>query len=641
MYAFHDSQNLRYRAPFGAAAVGTKVKLCLEVYHPAPGTSCFVRVWTGEQAALIPMECSRWGDPALFSAEVTMPEEGCVLWYSFVMQNLEGERLYYGNNDACLGGRGRMYESSPKSYQITVYRPNPTPDWYKNGIAYQIFPDRFFRGQDWAERQQAALRPAGWKGPRRILQQDWDDVPFYCRNERGEITRWAFFGGTLEGIREKLGYLKSLGVTILYLNPIFEAASNHRYDTADYLRVDPALGDEESFRRLAAEAREQGIRIVLDGVFNHTGADSRYFDRLGNYGGDGACRGEDSPYYKWFRFREFPDSYACWWGVKDLPDVEEMEPTYQAFIYGDRDSVIRHWLRQGASGWRLDVADELPDAFIQGIRHAMDETATDSVLLGEVWEDASNKESYGQLRAYFQGEELHSTMNYPFRTAAIDFMLGRSEAGEFCARMMSLKENYPPENFYGALNLIGSHDRERILTVLGEAPESDTMDELERECYRLPAGQYELARRRLALLSLIQFTMPGVPCIYYGDEAGCQGYSDPFNRGTYPWGREDETLLAHYRALTALRQAHPVLSAGEYLPLSHGGNVYECLRTGEGETIQVLVNRSPDCWERLELLPEDASPREIFHLGARFREENGVPMVELPPLTGTVLLRKI
>ena len=631
MKAYHNSHDLYYRTPFGAVPAGTEVKLRLAAEE---GLCCRVRVWQKNGTAQdLPMEWDGDG----YVAAITAPEEGCVLWYGFVLEHPDGRQARYGNNEAGLGGEGRLWDGELRPYQITVYKPNSTPDWYKYGIAYQIFPDRFFRGTDWQRRREDARKPAGWKGPRRVFQEDWDDTPFYCRNEKGEITRWPFFGGTLEGIREKLGYLKSLGVTVLYLNPIFEGTSNHKYDTADYLRVDPGLGDGESFRTLAREAREQGIRILLDGVFSHTGADSRYFNRLGNYDSVGACQGEGSPYYKWYRFHHFPDRYECWWEVTDLPNVEELEPSFREFIHGGEDSVIRHWLREGASGWRLDVADELPDEFIRGIRRAMMETDPDSVLLGEVWEDASNKESYGQLREYFLGEELQSTMNYPFRSAAIDFMLGRLSPQGLKAQLMSLKENYPPENFYGALNLIGSHDRERILTTLGDAPDGAALTEAEREGYRLPGGKYDLARRRLKMLSLIQFTMPGLPCIYYGDEAGAQGYADPFNRGTYPWGREDEELLEHYRKITALRRDNPVLARGDYEAQAFGGHVYGCRRWDESTTIQVLVNRGIFEHETVGLLAEGACARDFLTGRVFAPEEDGTVTVPLEPLSAVVL----
>lgn len=639
MDAYHNSHDLRDRKPFGAVTTGSQVELGLDVIDPLPGASCFVRLWEGRRgASQIPMNCESWGQTARFTATITVPDEGCILWYSFVIESYDRSRYYYGNNTAGLGGVGQMYESSPRSFQITVYQPNTTPEWFKNGIAYQIFPDRFFRGEDWLCRQEDSRRPDTWKGPRQVLQRDWNDTPFYCRNEKGEITRWATFGGTLEGIREKLMYLKSMGVTVLYLNPIFEATSNHKYDTGDYMKIDPSLGDEESFQALVDEAKALDIHIILDGVFSHTGADSRYFNRLGNYEEPGACQGPESPYYKWYRFRNFPDDYECWWGVTDLPNVEELEPSYQEFIHGGEDSVIRHWLKKGVGGWRLDVADELPDEFIQGIRKAMMETDPDSVLLGEVWEDASNKESYGQLREYFLGKELQSTMNYPFRSAAIDFMLGRLSPVEFRNRLMSLKENYPPENFYGALNVIGSHDRERVLTTLGEAPAESSVTEQQKELYRLPADKYVLARNRLMMLSLIQFTMPGVPCIYYGDEAGLQGYSDPFNRAPYPWGREDLHLLTHYRMLAALRQQYPALSRGSYEAEAYGGHVYGCRRTDDGTVIRVLVNRGIFEHETVRLPMEDACAIELIDAKWLEPDEDGWLTIHLPPLTGVVVL---
>lgn len=638
MFVRHDSRDLRDRSPFGAVPVGGRIRLGLSVGGAPTGARCFVSVWEkGQGAALVPMECVSWGETARFSVEVTAPEEGCLLWYCFVIECYDGTRLYYGSGEAGHGGVGRLYDSSPKSYQITVYKPTPTPEWYKNGIAYQIFPDRFRRGEDWRRRQADAQHPEGWRGPKRLLQQDWDDTPFYGRDEKGGVTRWPFFGGTLEGIREKLPYLQSLGVTVLYLNPIFEAASNHRYDTADYMRIDPALGDDESFHALAADAAALGIHIILDGVFNHTGADSRYFNGLGNYDTVGACQSEGSPWYPWYRFQQWPETFESWWGVTDLPNVEELEPSYQDFIYQKPDSVVRHWLRMGADGWRLDVADELPDEFIRGIRRAMEEEKADSVLLGEVWEDASNKESYGVPREYLMGEELHSTMNYPFRTAALEFMLGRIEPEQFREALLCLQENYPRENFYGALNLIGSHDRPRVLTLLGDAPEEDGMSELQRERHRLPEEKRTLARRRLMLLSVIQFTMPGVPCIYYGDEAGAEGYSDPFNRGTYPWGREDEALLAHYRMLGELRRKYPVLADGACEFQAFGGHVYGCRRWNGDMTIQILANRGIFEHETVTLEAADGCGVELSSGQRLTPDEDGRLTVQLPPLCWAVI----
>ncbi len=602
----HDSQDIQYRMPKGALKAGEEVMLCIksEAYgEDAKGgldsLSCTLHLWqTLTGGRQIPMEKETIEDGAcLFRVSLTI-EEADLCWYYFVLEDGEN-KWYYGNNEEKLGGEGAVYANEPPAFQITVYNEAPVPKWYKEAIVYQIFPDRFARDDAWMEKQQAVedMRGAEWKGAERVVEEDWYGLPYYVKNEKGEVTRWPFFGGTLEGIREKLFYLKSMGTAAIYLNPIFLASSNHKYDTADYMMIDPAFGTEEDFKSLCDDARRLGIRIILDGVFNHTGADSKYFDWFGNYeraaadagvsSSPGACAGPDSPYYSWYRFEEFPHKYDCWWGVGDLPNVEENDPSYRGFIYGGDDSVIKKWLRAGASGWRLDVADELPDDFIAGIRKTIKETDPKGLLMGEVWEDASNKVSYDVQRRYFMGDELDSTMNYPVRDLLMDYMLGRSDAQTAVRRLNSLAENYPPENFYGALNLLGSHDRARTLTVLSDAPgtrdDDAILSEEDKKNYHIPDDKMWLAKNRMKVLSLIQYVLPGVPCLYYGDEAGVQGYEDPYNRGTYPWGREDEELMAHYRMLAQLRNQYLVLAEGAYKFKSQGEHVFICERYWDNE----------------------------------------------------------
>ena len=523
----HESRNDSFRRPFGAAEVSTPIYLAAD----APGTGEMVlrlHTYTGEDRFL-PMTA---GDGGRFSVTFPAPETPCVLWYSFLTGGEESAR-----------------------WQITVYEYAAAPDWWKDAVVYQIFPDRFARESGWTPTE-----PAERKGTHRFLIRDWDTPPFYPRGEDGAVTSWPFWGGTLRGITEKLPYLRSLGVTALYLNPIFEARSNHRYDTADYMRIDPLLGTEADFDALCAEAGAMGIRVVLDGVFNHTGSDSVYFDAYGNYG-----TGEQ--YKHWFRFGDqYTYGYECWWDVPDLPNVEENDPTYRAFLCGE-DGVVRRWLRRGASGWRLDVADELPDSLIREIRTAAKAEKPDALLLGEVWEDASNKVSYDQLREYLLGHELDATMHYPFREIVLDFLRFRADAGACAERLWTIKEHYPRENLYAALNLIGSHDRERALTVLGD-------------------------KALVKLAFFLQFALPGVPCVYYGDEAGMTGGKDPYNRGSFPWGREDAELTEHLRALTAMYAAHPVLRGGDYEPLSFGGDVLGCRRRDRTESLTALVNRA-------------------------------------------------
>lgn len=550
-----------------------------------------LRVWTDERGEeLLPMEGACEDDHVHYSVSYTPAQTG-VVWYSFDLAASDGATWRYGAREGWTTGEGDFAYGNPPSFQLTVYVPRQTqPDWYKNGIVYQVFPDRFARGADWRERAEKALA-AHREGPARVLVEDWDTPPAYKKSEDGDILEWDFYGGTLRGVREKLDYLADLGVTVIYLNPIFEAASNHRYDTADYLRIDPMLGDEEEFCALAREAAERGISIMLDGVFNHCGQDSRYFNRYGNYPEPGAWQGDESPYRDWFFFNE-DGTYDGWWGNPDLPDVNEKSPEYRELICG-QDGVVRKWLRAGARGWRLDVADELSDGFIEDIKAAMVAERPDGALVGEVWEDASNKMAYGKLRQYFEGTELDGTMNYPLRTALLAFVRNQIGAPEMVARLEQLRENYPRDAFFSCLNLLGSHDRERLFTMLGDAPDPDTLSDEECAAFRLDEGHASLAMSRLWLTVLLQMTLPGVPCVYYGDERGMEGFRDPYNRAAFPWdgGRMDCATV--FRNAIAVRKALPVLATGDFEPFADGEDVFGFWRRGEdGECVCVLANAS-------------------------------------------------
>ncbi len=625
MYLFHDSRMEKYRSPFGAQPVGTTVTLNIDVLGLTQG-QVYVRLWQ-DREILVPMTESA---PGFYTASITLPEEPGLLWYYFCVVTPTGP-VFYGRPTGSKQGKGTTIDN-PESWQITVYKPTRLPDWYENSVVYQIFPDRFARGDNWQECQKSAALPEGWKGPKRLVLQDWDDTPFYCKEAGGRVIRWPFFGGNLKGIQEKLPYLKSLGIGAIYLNPIFKATSNHKYDTADYLTIDPSFGSEEDFSALCAEAEKQGIRIILDGVFSHTGDDSVYFNRYGNFPEPGAFSSEKSPYDSWYRFgTQYPSGYECWWGVDALPDVEETDPGYQEFICGE-NGVIRKWLDKGASGWRLDVADELPDSFIEKIRSAGKSQRPDALLLGEVWEDASNKISYGDQRKYLLGSELDCTMHYPFRVGAMDFILGKSDAETFRDIMDSIRENYPPSALYGALNLISTHDTPRILSILGESPEGLT--EAQQEHYQLPEGKRQLGLYRLKLLDVLLFTFPGVPCVYYGDEAGMEGYADPFNRGPFPWGKEDGDLQFHVRMLSNLRKEYPVLVKGDVKYVAPEKQVFGLERTLEDTSTLIYVNRSFDPYTIS--LPKDTGIRLDLLSGSTVSGET----LTLPALSAAILYRE-
>lgn len=588
MRACHNTSERHYRTPLGALPMGDTAVLALDVWDE-PDASCELRLWTdGEGETLIEMDGAQEGDHLHFSCELTS-ERPSIIWYSFRVHAADGSVWQYGAAPGRPVGEGAFAYGEPPSFQLTVYesRRRVLPEWFKHAVVYQIFPDSFARGTDWELRSQSLEKPRNGAGRRLV---DWDHAPRYERNEDGSIATWDFYGGTLEGIREKLEYLEGLGVTCLYLNPIFEATSSHRYDTANYLNIDPVLGDEQSFKKLCEDAAARGISIILDGVFNHTGDDSLYFNRYDNYPEVGAWQSENSPYRSWYKFDE-NGAYSSWWDIDNMPDLEEENPAYRRLICG-RDGVVRKWLRAGARGWRLDVADELPDDFIADIKRAALAEREDAVLLGEVWEDATTKRAYGTLRQYFWGDELDGTMNYPWRHTLLHYLLGRASAEELAVVLETLRENYPREAFYTALNMLGSHDRVRLLTILGNTPKPSELSEDERATYRLDENSRSLAVSRLWVAALLQMTLPGVPCVYYGDEAGCEGYADPYNRASFPWGHEDKNCQTIYRNAIGLRKVMPVLVDGDFEPFFEGEDVFGFWRWNDDEVACVLVNRS-------------------------------------------------
>jgi 4-alpha-glucanotransferase len=631
----HNSQSQEYRSPFGAAPCGTDVRLRIQASRGLFVNRIVLRChMPNHEDRVFDMErCS--GE----NYEVTLTAEQVgLMWYYFQIYLEDGSMYYYGNNDQQWGGWGKVSDQPPKAFQITVYDPSfVIPEWYSQGVMYQIFVDRFRNGCPDGK----ILHPK----PGAMIHAHWEDTPFYIRNTAGAIRRWDFFGGNLEGVIQKLPYLKGLGVSILYLNPIFEAPSNHKYDTGNYKNVDPMFGNGETFARLCEKAAEAGIHVMLDGVFSHTGSDSVYFNREGHYPGPGAYQSKESPYYSWYRFTNYPTEYESWWGFGNLPNVDEDNPDYQNYIFGDEDSVIRSWMRMGAKGWRLDVADELPDDFIAKLKAAMRETDPDSVLLGEVWEDASNKVSYGRHRAYLYGYELDSVMNYPFRKILLEMLLGRRTVEDAHRELMSLYENYPRSHFYAAMNLIGGHDTPRILTLLGEGAPPEHLDDDQKETTRLFPDKLELGKRRLKLAALFQMTFPGVPCIYYGDEAGAEGYADPYNRGAYPWGKEDRELIAWYKTLASLRRSHEALIRGDWVVAVVQENVYGYWRESENEKLLILLNRHSSKAYDIRI-PADTlrskskrkrSVRELIS-GDRFMKDGDGYLIYVPALEGRILI---
>ncbi len=588
----HNSRSPQFRTPYGAAKLDSTVRLSCTVEDADPQTaSCTLRLWVdSEGESLIPM--AHEGD-GLFSAEVSR-KTPAIVWYSFIVNVPGHPELRIGAAAGAQGGEGAVYDyHEVPSFQLTFYRPREQrPAWYEGGLVYQVFPDRFARDDAWRERCEAAAAKKRIGSTKRIVE-DWNTPPTYERNTDNSITTWDFYGGSLKGLQEKLPHLVEMGVTAIYLNPIFEAVSNHRYDTANYLHIDPMLGTDEDFTELCDAAHAHGIGIILDGVFNHTGDDSVYFNRYGNYPEPGAFQHAGSQWDDAYHMNA-DGTYECWWGVSNMPSLNEDSPAVRQLLLGE-DGVIRHWLRAGADGWRLDVADELSDEFIAEIKAATLAEKPDALLLGEVWEDASNKISYGKLRRYLLGDELDSAMNYPFRSLVIDFLTGAPDytAYDAAETITTLAENYPPEALTCALNLLDSHDRPRIISVLGGAPDPDSVPENERATWRVPEERLGLAKARFWLAVLMQMTFPGVPSIYYGDEAGMQGLNDPGNRSPYPWGHEDTDFLTMVKNAGSLRRAMPLFTTDAIEAHALNDDVLMYTRCGtRGERVTILINRS-------------------------------------------------
>lgn len=495
-------------------------------------------------------------------------------WYHFELDTPWG-RSFVRNVGRGVGD----FAPDASDFQQTVYDKNfKTPDWLKGGIIYQIFPDRFYSSGT----EKHDVRPS------RVMRR-WGDEPFWREEQMNGIWNNDYFGGDLKGIEEKLLYLANLGVTCIYLNPIFEANSNHRYDTADYEKIDPLLGTEDDLKSLCKTAREQyGISIILDGVFSHTGCDSKYFNIYSNYDDVGAYNSKESPYYPWYKFINWPDEYHSWWGIKLLPEVIEETPEYREYICG-KNGILRKWLKCGISGWRLDVADELPDVFLDDLRCAVKDENSDAVIIGEVWEDATTKLAYGERRRYLLGEQLDSVMNYPFADAVLNFVKF-ANADAFIDSVMSIIEKYPPQVTNVLMNHIGTHDTERAITRLAGENCEGYGRHWQHEHNKLSDYDYYRGVSMMKIASLIQYTLPGVPSLYYGDEIGMQGMKDPFNRACMDWYEPNTELHRWYKRLGEIRRGCKAFERGSFVPIYCSYKTVAYLRSGDNNEVLVAVN---------------------------------------------------
>jgi len=630
----HDSRSDRYRTPFGAVSAGSAVTLRLRA-TAGDLTDATVRVWDelGKLQALVPMKvvASDRTQGAhgydYWQATIRTAGKPTILWYRFIVR--DGPTTRYVEDDpaadggavdeASDGGAGRVYAASiDASWQIDVYRPGfTTPAWAQGALVYQVFPDRFNDGDPTNNPSPDAVQGIAGATVYRygdvygnpILEKAWDQLPEgYCRAYQGVPCSETplgrdFYGGDLAGITAKLDDLAELGVTVLYLNPVFAAPSNHRYDTSSYAVIDPDLGTQADFDRLVAEARTRGIRILLDGVFNHVSSDSPWFDRARRFAEVGACEAANSAYRSWFTFRAPKANepspcaastaggndtyYVGWFGFDTIPEVVEQRDVYDLFT--GPDGVVRRWIAAGTAGWRLDVMDNLSHGFMRQIRAAAKAADPDALVLGEQWNDAS---------AWLLGDEADTTMNYRFRRAVIGLVNGATPdldgaiAGlaptAFVERMRGVQEDYPAPAFATLLNLVDSHDTTRILWTLAPGKDDPAVKES-------AAGLAE-AKAKLRLVAALQLTWPGMASVYYGTEAGLTGHDDPDDRRPYPWDAVDTELRAWYRTLGQLRLQHASLRTGrlEFVHADDAAGTLAYLRRGDDEAALVVLNLSTE-----------------------------------------------
>jgi glycosidase len=474
-----------------------------------------------------------------------------------------------------------------------------------------------------------------------------------------------FYGGDLQGILSQLDYLESLGVTVLYFNPIFEAPSNHKYDATNYEYIDDNFGDVATFLTLTQELHARGMYLVLDGVFNHTSSDSDYFDRYGRYSTVGACEDVNSPYRGWYIFTPASPpgtgvcagdtNYQSWWGFDSLPELVTENDEVRDYIYRTDPQVATYWLDQGADGWRLDVAGDVGHAFWQDWRAYIRGAKPTAITIAEEWGDASE---------FMLGDELDSAMNYRFRNALIGLLretdwqdtnsfIRALSVTQFDSLMHSFEEDYPPEAWYAMMNLVDSHDTNRVLIPLDQ--DGDPTD-----------PDYADGKARLHILALIQLTMPGAPTIYYGDEVGLVGYgaangggvyySDPYNRQPFPWPDEpgygqlpawrqqDAALLAYYSTLAGIRNAHPALRTGSFdtLLTDDANEVYAYGRKGYGEAAVVVANMGPAqdvVVDVSDYLPEGITLTDELNGNVVYTVTGGaIALPAVPQMRGAVLV---
>lgn len=550
----------RFKSVTGAASDSEQLNIDIEI---SGAEACYLVLTRDDDGEIVTYEAEKVGDEFGFTIP---PLKTGLYFYRFYADGhkIGKDKFGFGAEGECTG-----------DFQLLVYKSGAkAPRGFHGGVMYQIFPDRFARAEGFGNADGKRLR------------SDIFGTPEYLPDENGKIKNDDFFGGNFEGIRRKTEYLKSLGVTHVYINPIFKARSNHRYDTGDYMAFDPLLGTEADFTSLVKTFKKNDISLVFDGVFNHTGDDSVYFNKYGDYPSVGAYQSKESPYYGWYEFQNFPDEYSSWWGIDVLPSINKNCPPFEEFITGN-GGVLEKYFNLGVGGVRLDVVDELNDGFVEKIAAKAKSFGDDKIVIGEVWEDATNKIAYGTRRKYFLGDELDSVMNYPLKDAIIGFALG-GKAEVLYKTVREQIDNYPFYALNSLMNILGTHDTPRILTILGKRGRLETERSAMAEEKLSPTEKSD-AIKMLKCCSLLQFCLYGVPCIYYGDEQITEGNKDPFNR-TFFAENDNKELYEWYSFLSCLRKRYECFKDGETADIYCNDGLFMFSRNSENKKIYFAVN---------------------------------------------------
>lgn len=650
-----DSRALAHKKPFGAVVAGTSIDFSVSALPGASKVTLVLekRRLEGNQEVLEYLEIARIPFVKNPSTQAPGPREiwsgsykfDSVSVYGYWVEVEIGGATYVvqNNRDPIFwtrekgsGGVG-VVDFKPKTNRSirrlrqTVFAANfKVPDWAPDVVYYYIFPDRFRNGNVANDPRPGV---ASYHDHKVELHTNWHDKPWVPGTGDGSDAHYNndFFGGDLEGIIQKLDYIKELGANTIYMTPIFKAASNHKYDTADYKQIDPGFGTDADFVRLTTEAAKRGIRVIPDTSLNHTGSDSVYFNRFSNHGSDGAFQGgkinPQSPYADWYQLdakqNDPAKQYKGWSDVADLPELNKASKGWRNYAFAATDSVMTTWLDRGAAGWRMDVVPWVPDDFWRAWRSAIKQHRPDALTVAETWFDASK---------YFLGDMFDSTMNYIFRNAVLEYAAG-GKARSLYPNIELMREAYPPQAFYALMNLLSSHDQARALHQFGW--HADTTD----------AKAIAEARQRLKLAVLFQMTFPGAPTVYYGDEVALTGGDDPYNRATYPWadqgGKPDADMLATFKQLIGLRNQHAVLRRGTIeAPIFLNDHAIVLLRRYGRQLALTATNNSTIEQTVTVKIPADLQGAHWTDaLGAtKFVISNGELTMTLPALFGAVLL---